>query len=146
MARVTSQGFRYLMMFTVEIIGPNAELATYTVRNGKLGLSPLTKLTPVLAVVWHFTLLSTRCRLHLGQWQRNRFTNGQASQLVRLEFPTLPYMSVIPCKRSVPLILLSSVLGTIDTTLMGRDIAHCEMLCRDLYPILIRYWRTFRVN
>ena len=61
-AKAISQGCRYLMMLTVEVIGQirkeSAELATYT-------LSAMEK-----------------CLLHLGQWQWNWFTNGQASQLV----------------------------------------------------------------
>ena len=69
-------------------------------------MTPLTKLTPVLELVWHFTLLPTRCQLHLGQWPWIRFTNNEASNLVRLEPRTHPYIDGILCKRSVPLIAL----------------------------------------
>ena len=104
-AWASSQGCSNLMMFTMEVIRPNAKekrrISTVYCHKWKTGsVSPYK--TPVLGVVWHFTLLSTRCQLHLGQWQWNRFTNGQASQLVRLEPSTRPYNGVIPYKRSVP--------------------------------------------
>ena len=64
-AWVILQGCRYLMMFTVNIMGPdakgNTELATYTVSNGKLDPTPLAKPNPALGIVWHFTLLEKRC-------------------------------------------------------------------------------------
>ena len=124
-AWATSRGCRYLMMFTLDVIGPNTKgkcwISHVCVSNGKLCLSPL---TPVWGLVWNFTLLPTRCRLHRGQWQSlhwpqngrdgesgefpaqlasnvqnvsiwwrhhgHRFTNGQDSQLVRLEPPPPP--------------------------------------------------------